>query len=398
MNYIKHTLVDTFAIFAEELKHVFRDPGVIVLFFAAGLLYPILYSFVYKNEALRDMPVAVIDNSHSSVSRDFIRKIDATPELGIAYACNSMQEAKQLYADNKVHGIVYIPRDFSKDITAGRQTHVLAYANMASMMYYKGMYAGITYASLDMGKHIQMKNLITKGLTNRQAEISASPIQYEGHAQYNPQGGFPSFLLPAVLILILQQTLVLGIGMLAGTAREENTFHNLIPYQQKYHGTLRIITGKALAYLLLYAFIGSYNLILIPHLFNLPHLISWANLVPFMLPYLLACIFFGMGISVFFWKRENSMLLYLWTSMPLLFISGFSWPNTHIHVFWKTVSYFFPSTFGIQGFIKMNSMGASLSQVNFECTGLWIQAGVYFIFAFFVYRWQILQSEKRRIK
>lgn len=397
MNYIKQTLVDTFEIFAEELKHVFRDSGVIVLFFAATLLYPVLYGFIYKNETIYDVSIAVIDKSHSSKSRQFIRKINATPELKVYTACNSMEEAKQLYAKNAVNGIVYIPKEFSDDIARGKQTKVLAYANMSSMMYYKAVYAGVTYASLDMGSEIQMKNLVNSGLTKKESEITATPIRYEGHALYNPLSGFPSFLLPAVLILILQQTLVLGIGMLAGTAREENSFHQLIPYQRKYHGTLRIVCGKALAYLLLYTFIACYNLILIPYVFNIPHLITWSGFIGFVLPYLLACIFFGMGISVFFWKRENSLLLYLWTSLPLLFISGFSWPSTHIHTFWKTVSYFFPSTFGVQGFIKMNSMGAGLSQVSTECLSLWIQTGVYFIFSFFVYRWQIMQSEKKQI-
>jgi len=248
---------------------------------------------------------------------------------------------------------------------------------------------------MDMGHKIQMQNLELKGLTEQQAKAASQPILSEGHALYNPKGGFASFLLPAVLVLILQQTLVLGIGMLAGTAREENTYHQLIPYQRKYHGTMRIISGKGLAYLILYAFIGMYDLILIPYLFDLPHFLTLSSIIPFLLPYLLACIFFGMALSVFFWNREMSLLTFLCTSVPLLFISGFSWPGTNINSFWKTISYFFPSTFGIQGFLKMNSMGASIDQIGFECMGLWIQTGVYFIFAFFVYRWQIRQSEKK---
>lgn len=394
-SYLKATLIDTAEIFTEELKHIFRDSGVVILFFAAGLLYPILYGFIYKNEIFRNIPIAIVNQSPTSLSRDFIRKIDATPEIKVAYKVNSMEEAKRLYAENEVYGIICIPYSFSRDIHAGRQTRVFAYSSMASMMYYKGIYAGFNYVCMDMGHKIQMQNLGLKGLTEQQAKAAAQPILSEGHALYNPKGGFASFLLPAVLVLILQQTLVLGIGMLAGTAREENTYHQLIPYQRKYHGTMRIISGKGLAYLILYAFIGMYDLILIPYLFDLPHFLTLGSIIPFLLPYLLACIFFGMALSVFFWNREMSLLIFLCTSVPLLFISGFSWPGTNINPFWKTISYFFPSTFGIQGFLKMNSMGASIGQIGFECMGLWAQAGVYFIFAFFVYRWQIHQSEKK---
>jgi ABC-2 type transport system permease protein len=393
--YFKTTIIDTAEIFVEELKNIFKDSGVITLFFAAGLLYPILYGFIYKNEVLRNIPIAVVNQSYSALGRDFVRKLDATPELKVSYKVNSIKEAKKIYAENKVFGIVVIPSGFSQDIIEGKQTHIFAFTSIASMMYYKGIYAGISYVSLDMGQHIQIENLEAKGLTGQQARVVAKPIRSEGHALYNSKGGFASFLLPSVLVLILQQTLVLGIGMLAGTAREENTFHQLIPYQRKYHGTMRIITGKGFAYLLLYAFISIYDLILIPYLFQLPHFLTLSTIVPFLLPFLLACIFFGMAISVFFWNRETSLLIYLCTSVPLLFLSGCFWPGTDISPFWKTISYFFPSTFGIQGFLKMNSMGAGISQISFECMGLWIQAGVYFIFAFLVYRWQILQSEKR---
>jgi len=393
--YFKKALIDIAEIFTEELKNIFKDSGVVIIFFAAGLLYPILYGFVYLNETYKNVPVAVVNLSHTSLSRSFVRALDATPEIKVSYKVNSMEKAKSLYAHSDVYGIIYIPSSFSDDIHRGKQTRVLAYSSMASMMYYKGMYSAINYVSLDMGTRIQILNMELNGLTEQQAKAAALPILSQGHALYNPKGGFATFLLPAVLVMIIQQTLVLGIGILAGTAREENTFHQLIPYQRKYHGTMRIISGKGLAYFVLYMFIGIYNLLFIPYLFKLPHYLTLGAIVPFLLPYLLACIFFGMAISVFFWNRENSLLLYLCTSVPLLFISGFSWPGFCIHPFWKTISYFFPSTFGIQGFLKMNTMGASITQIGFECMGLWVQAGFYFIIAFFVYRWQIQLSEKK---
>ena len=395
-NYIRHTLSDTLQICCEELKHIFKDSGVLVIFFAAGLIYPILYGFTYQNELLRDIPTAVVDMSGSNLSREFKRKLDATPELKMSFVCNSLEEAKELYEKDLVHAIVFIPNTFSSDIYSGKQAHIIAYSNMSSMMYYKGLYAAVNYVSLDMGKEIQLNRLKKSGLTDYQAIVRANPILYESKSLFNPKGGFASFLMPAVLILVIQQTLVLGIGMLAGTAREENTFHNLIPFQQKYHGSMRIVIGKAAAYFLIYSFITVYNLMAIPYLFNLPHLENPLVLVPFILPFLLSGIFLGMSVSVFFWNRENSLLLYLFTSLPLLFLSGFSWPATHIHIFWKMISYFFPSTFGIQAFLKINSMGASFRQVGFELTGLWMLTAVYFLFSILAYRWQILRSERIR--
>ena len=389
---------DTAEIAIEEWKHVFRDSGVMLVFFAACLIYPVLYGFIYKNEAYRNIPVVVVNESRSALSRELVRKLDATPELKIAGQVTSMASAEKLYAENEVYGIVFIPKTFAADLAAGRQTHVSGYCSMASMMYYKGFYSGFNYACLDVNRHIKTERLQVLGLTERQATTASEPILSQGHALYNPLGGFPSFLMPAVLVLIIQQTLVLGIGMLAGTAREENKRHQLVPIKRKYHRIQRVVWGKALAYLIIYLFLGIYDLMLIPHLFQLPHFLGLAGILPFLLPYLLASIFFGMALSVFFWNREMPLLLYLCTSVPLLFISGFSWPTTHIHIFWRMVSFFFPSTFGINGFIKMNSAGASIGQVGPEIMGLWVQTGFYFVFTWFAYSWQIRQSERKTIK
>ena len=393
--YLKKTLRQTAEIFTEELKNVFKDSGVIIIFFAAGLIYPILYSSIYKNEAYRNMAVAVVNEKPACESRELVRRLDATPEINVKYTVNSIQEARKLFAESKVYGVILIPSEFSKDLAEGRQTQVFAYSTISSMIYYRTMYAGFNAVVMGMDKQIQLKNLKDLGLTDRQATVMAEPVLSEGHALYNSKAGFSSFLLPAILVLIIQQTLVLGIGLLAGTAREENTFHQLIPYQQKYHGTMRIISGKGLAYLVIYTFISVYNLLLVPYLFKLPHFLNLATIVPFLLPFLLACIFFGMAISVFFWNREMSLLLYLCLSVPLLFMSGFSWPGAHIPVFWRMISMFFPSTFGINAFVKMNSMGASLADVGPQIFAMWVQAGIYFVFAWFVYYWQIKLSERK---
>lgn len=105
--------------------------------------------------------------------------------------------------------------------------------------------------------------------TERQDEVSTAPIEYEDVSLFNPQDGFASFLIPAVLILIIQQTLLLGIGLSAGTARENNRFKDLVPISRQYQGTLRIVGGKSLAYFLIYALVAAYVLCLVPQLFDL---------------------------------------------------------------------------------------------------------------------------------
>ena len=247
-----------------------------------------------------------------------------------------------------------------------------------------------------MNKEIQVKRL--GNTTERQDEISTTPIEYESVSLFNPQDGFASFLIPAVLILIIQQTLLLGVGLSAGTARENNRFRDLVPISRQYQGTLRIVLGKSLAYLMIYAVMSTYILCLVPKIFSLVQIAQPATLFWFTLPYLLACIFFAMTCSIFIHHRESCMLIFVFTSVPLLFISGISWPGAAIPKFWEIFSWLFPSTFGINGYVRINTMGATLHDVLPIIRGLWIQAVVYFITTCIVYRRQIMLSRKHALE
>ena len=212
---------------------------------------------------------------------------------------------------------------------------------------------------------------------------------------FSPSGGYGSFILPAVLILILQQTLVLGIGLSAGTARDENPYRNLIPIgDSRYSGPLTIVMGKTMCYLMIYMVMGAWLTAAVPRMFHFPQLAEWQPLLVMMIPYTLACIFFGMMVSCTVKYRENVMLLVVFVSLPLLFMTGVSWPQSNIPGIWQGVSWLFPSTFGARAYVRLNSMGASFSDIMFEYRILWIQTFVYFVLTLIVYRFQMRQARQ----
>ena len=351
---------------------------------------------IYTNETIREVPAVVVDNSRSSLSREYLRKVDATPDIQIVSYCADMEEAKQMLKNRLAYGIIYIPSDFSDNIAKGKQTQVSIYCDMSGLLYYKSMLIANTAVSLDMNQDIKIAR--SGNTIDRQDEITAYPIEYEEISIFNPTAGFAAFLIPAVLVLIIQQTLLLGIGLAAGTARENNRFKDLVPINRHYNGTLRIVLGKGLSYFLIYILVAFYVLYIVPRIFSLNQIGQPDSLVLFVVPYLAACIFFAMTASIAIRNRETCMLIFVFTSVPLLFISGISWPGAAIPPFWKYVSYIFPSTFGINGFVKINNMGATLSEVAFEYKALWLQAGIYFLTTCWVYRWQILMSRKHAIE
>ena len=286
----------------------------------------------------------------------------------------------------KARGIIYLPADFTRRIGRDEQAHVSLLCDMSGLLYYKALVIACTDVSLGM-------------------EVKAAPLmEYKSIAAYNPSEGFASFLIPAVLVLIVQQTLLLGAGLLAGTDRDRRRQQSLLAHRdtesQRINGASvakessphnPLVTrssslvanfhGQALAYLLIASLTTAYMLMVVPHLFHLPQLADGWTLLTFMLPYLLACIFMAMSVSTLVPNREAVMLMVVFTSVPFLFLSGISWPGSSVPAVWQVVSWLFPSTFGINGFVRINSLGASLSDVWVEYLVLWGQAIVYYFIA-----------------
>ena len=389
---IYERLEDTAYIWRQEMKQVFRDEGVLIFFIIVPLVYPLLYSWIYNNEVVHDVPVVIVDQSHSQQSRQFIRMVDASPDVRVLCYADDLDEAESLVSRQVAKGVYFIPEDFGARLNRMQQAVVSVYCDMSLMLTYKAIYQTAVAVTQAMGAEIQTK--LSGNYTAREDMITTRPLNFEDVPVFNPAGGYGNFIIPAVLMLILQQTLVLGIGLSAGTARERNRYSDLVPIHKCYGGIYRIVWGKALCYLMVYAVMGAYLTIIVPRIFSFITLVGWQDLLALMVPYLLACVFFGMTVSCLVRYRENVMLLMVFVSLPLLFMTGVSWPQSNIPGVWQGVSWLFPSTFGVRAFVRMNTMGGTLSDVLPEIRYLWIHAAVYFGAACLVYGHQLRVSQR----
>ena len=384
---LQEALHDCCFIWWDEMRQTVKDEGVLIFFILVPLLYPLLYSWIYNNEVVREVPVVVVDDCHSQLSRRFVRQCDASPDVKILAYASDLDEAKSLLSRQVARGIYYFPSDFDANINRGQQATVGVYCDMSLMLCYKAVFQTAQSVSTLMGAELQTR--LGQHFTTREEQIAARPLAFDEVPIFNPTGGYGSFIIPGVLMLIIQQTLVLGIGLSAGTARERNRYRNLIPISRHYNGMFRIVGGKAMAYFMIYAVMTAYLVLLVPRFFSFTAIGHWQDLVLFLLPYLLDCIFFGMVVSCMVRYRENVMLLMVFVSLPLLFLTGISWPQSAIPGFWQGISWLFPSTFGVRAYVRVNEMGCSLSDILPEYQTLWLQTLVYFIVACLVYRYQI---------
>ncbi len=391
---MKRTIVNILQIWMTELSEIIRDKGILIFIIFVPLCYPLLYSFVYTNEVVREVPFAVIDDANCAQSREFIRKMDATPDAKLVAHCNDVPEARQLLMERKIYGVLRIPKSFNHDLWRGEQTTVGLYCDMSSLLYYKALLLAANNVSLDMNRDIKVEEHLHP-TTREDEKISRMPIEYDYVSLFNSQSGFAAFLIPPVLMLIIQQTLFLGIGMSMGNQREK-CIANLLPKRKWYRRPIDIVMGKAIFYFVIYLLMAIYMYVAVTHWFSLPALGDYFVFLRFIVPYILACIFMAMTLSVLVYRREDCIMLFVFLSVPLLFMSGISWPGSEIPQFWKYVSWLFPSTFGMNGYLRIMGTGASLAEVHHEYVGLWCQVLVYATLACLMYRLR-LKSIIRRL-
>lgn len=356
MGYFKTFLKDFKRVFCDEFRAIFKDVGVIVIFFLAGIGYPILYNLIYANGSLEDVPVVVVDDSRCTESRRFIREVDATPEVSIAGYCATVGEAEELMRQRKCHGIIFFPEDFGDKLATKQQATMSVFCDMGSFFYYKNL--------------MTASNLV---MLSEFGEISpqVKPMAYEENNPYNRSNAFNFFFITAALMLVIQQTMFYGMGMLAGTRREEKTGF--------IHGASgRIVFGRGAAYWLIYMMIGMYIVFLVPLMFGIPLVSDFRTAMIFLTTYVTACIFFSMACSTFIRHRETPIVALLFLTLPELFLTGFSWPQACFPKFWDMFSYIFPSTFGTRAYINLAGSGATLETIAPMLKILLIQTAVYF--------------------
>lgn len=377
INQLKSYFAQLISVMRNEYRSIFTDEGVVLILIFAIIIYATVYSSAYETQVLRDVPIGIVDDSKTVTSRELINSIDAGPNTVVAYDVPDMESAKSLFFDREIYGIVYIPNNYEERILDGSQAVVSIYVDASYFLAYRQVLEEVVAGITTMGGEVEYQRLLANKASIPQATATTQPVIYESTNLFNPYMGYATFVMPAIIILLIQQTLLIGIGMIGGTWREFGLYKKLIPKGRKRMSTIPIVLGKALVYGSIYAVSTFYLLNLHYRMFGYPINGEWQTVLSLMIPYILSSIFLGIAISTLFKERENSMLLLLWTSIPFLMLTGVSYPREAIPEWLNIFADILPSTHGVDAFIRIQSMGASFSEVLGEVKMLWILTIVY---------------------
>lgn len=375
MNWFK----SLFRVWRRETHLVFTDIGVLLFFFALPLAYPIVYTLIYNPEVVKKIDTVVVDNCRTAESRELVRHLGATQGFNIVGYAADMQEAKRAWMEKKVYGVLEIPNDYDRKIGRGEQAVCSFYSDMSLLLRYRQYLFSLTDLQMEEVSRITARRLADGGLLT--SSISGLPVNTQANFLGDVSQGFASFVMPGIVVLILQQSLLLGITMIAGTAadrRRKNRGYDPLDYEA---GTLATVLGKSLCYMMVYIPMSFYILDIIPWMFSLPHIGHIRDFMPLIFVMLLATTFLGQTLQVFVRERESSLLVIVFTSVVFLFLSGLTWPRYAFSPFWKMISDLVPATWGMEAFIRINSNGSSLADVGQYYCWLWGLTGLYFVTA-----------------
>ncbi len=371
-------IVNTFGrALAAEFRRVIRDPGALLILVGAPFIYALFYPIPYRAQVLKHVPIVVVDQDQSDLSRKLTRMVDAHELTRVAEEAVSLAEAERAVRAGRAGGVLVIPAEFEGKVRRGEQAQVVAYADASYFLTYRQVLTGVLEATGTLSAGVEIKRLQAAGLPAARALKARDPLPLVMRPLFNPSEGYAGYVVPAVLVLILQQTLLVGIGVVAGTEWEQRR-----PDGPK--GLWRAaptVLGRATVYVGLYLVHALVYFGIVFHLLGFPQHGSARSLFLFATPFLVSVALLGLSARAVFHTREMALQVLLFTSLPALFLAGFAWPLEAVPRWLVVFSNALPSTAGIAGFLRLTQMGASLSDVRGELILLWALCGVYFVLA-----------------
>ncbi len=376
------------AICKHEWLAVFTNQALLLTIFGGVLLYSFLYPLPYTNQIPRDQQVVVVNLDGSQLSRRLERMVDATPQVQLSARAYSLEEAEEIFVDRKMAGILVIPENFHRDLLQGRRP-TLSFAGDASyFLVYGTVLEGLAGSGQTLTAEVKISRMIMSGQVLALAAEQYSAIKLNIHPVFNPTMGYVNYVVPAVFILILHQTLIMGAGILGGGQNEQRLLEgkgywlDAAPWKLLLVRTSLFVTIYWLLCMYYFGFSFSF--------YNIPHLADFSELNLLILPFLLSSTFLGISLGLLLPRRELATLLVLLSSMPLIFASGFIWPVSAIPDQLTAIIQFIPAIPAIKAFVVLNQMGAEFLDILPLWKQLWFCAALYGCLAWWLLRRQAL--------
>lgn len=371
--------MNIFQLIKAELHALLTNPVVVLTVFGGVVFYSFLYPLPYSQQTPREQQISVVNLDKSQTSYQLERMVDATPQVQVVQRDYALEDAHQAFLRGDISGILVIPEHFYKDLMLGKSP-TLSYAGDASyFLVYGTIVEGLAQAGGTLAAQTKVAKLLIDGKPLSLASEQYAATKLNLKPTFNPRMGYIDYVVPAVFVLILQQTLAMASGLMVGSQKQGRGYWSKVSTSQLMMVRTMVLVG--IYYLLsMYYFGASFSL------HGISQLAHASDLLTMLLPFLVGSCSIGILLGAITPRRELVTLTVLISSMPLVFSAGFIWPVEMIPAPIVWLAQLFPSTAGIQGFLTLNQMGGSWVDALPNYTQLWLQAILWSLVAWWALR------------
>lgn len=394
MKKIKNVILNLFRAYVNEFRLVIHDQGIMLFFLFLPLAYPIIYSLIYNPELVKDVDMVVIDSDRTPLSRKLTRMIDACDEAHVIGYAADLPEARKAMNSHQAYAILEIPEGFSKKIGRGETGNAVLYSDMSLLLRYRGFLVATTNVMAEIGGELMTSTLNEKA-PMAETLMTQDLLPIHNVSMGDIRNGFDSFIMPGVLILILQQCIVLACGMAGGAKREHPELLGFNPNDRNAPATLTVMIGQTACFVTIIALPMVFLIHYVPLIFRFPMQGDLLQEIAYLTPMVLASCGVGFAFQAVVKEREEVFVSWVFTSLIFLFLSGLIWPRYDMPEFWRCLSAVCPATWGVEGFIKMNANGTSLAQLADNYRNLWLLTAGWWIVGWMAQKWVIRRQLRK---
>ncbi|MGI9531074.1 ABC transporter permease [Lutimonas sp.] len=349
-------------IIKEELALIIEDKSILLTCLIAPIFYAFFVGSIYKEKDVANIPIVIVDNDHSSLSRKVGQLIDTNEKIKVKGAYSNLEDALFLFNSLEVQGILIIPKDFEKNTLNLDGSTVELILNNTKFLTSNDINKGVQQVMLTVAGGVRLSYLISSKVPAELAEQQAQPIMPVIKSIFNATNNYGDYLLPILLVLIIQQTLIIGFG--------QSVLHELVHFKSlsnpsvNFFEFVKIFTAKGSYYFILYAslFFLFYKVI-----FPYYHLdFKGSEFLHFILSsvFILAVMVYTVLLGTFFKTAIGWTEIMAFSTYPLFLVSGYSWPIEVMPKALQLVANLLPSTPYFTVFNKLAGQGAVLVNIK----------------------------------
>ena len=351
-------------IIKDELSLILEDKSILLTCLLAPIFYAFFVGSIYEDKEVSDIPLAVVDNDHSALSRKIIQLVDAHEKIKVQGSHSNPEEALFLFKGLEVQGILFIPKDFEKKTMNLEGSTVELILNNTKFLTSNDINKGVQQVMLTVAGGVRMNYLIANKVPVESAIQQAQPVMPIVKSVFNATNNYGDYLLPILLVLIIQQTLIIGFGQ---SVLHEFTHHKtLSDKKMNFYEFMKVMAAKSVYYVILYAalFFLFYKVI-----FPYYHLdFKGSDLLHFGLSliFILSVMIYTIFLGSFFKTTIGWTEIMAFSTYPLFLVSGYSWPLEAMPKSLQILANLLPSTPYFNVFNRLSMQGASFFDIKYE--------------------------------